>query len=162
MTTALTTLKPLAVRCARGHRDEMSPRIRNVIERETAHELTATDGSTRRAAHQTRREPPGTLGGSLEIAYFMECRLGWAGTTSELITESGFADTRTAVAVSFFKHEAPAADAMSSIGNALLSHSKPPNSCTWGLGQASRQSAKCFAWSTYSQTTLFLLPLATP
>ena len=96
MMTALTTLKPLAVGCARGHRDEMSPRIRNVIERETAHELTATDGSTRRAVHQARREPPGTLGGSLEITYFMECRLGWTGTTSELITESGFADTRTA------------------------------------------------------------------
>lgn len=48
------------------------------------------------AAHHARREPLGTLGGSLEIAYFMECRLGWAGTTSELITESGFADTRMA------------------------------------------------------------------
>lgn len=30
----------------------------------------------------------------------------------------------------FFKHEVPAADAMPSSGNALLSHSKPPNSCT--------------------------------
>ena len=67
----------------------------------------------------------------------------------------------TAVAASFFKHEVPAADAISSSGNALLLHIKPPNSCTWGLRQASRQSAECFAWSTYSQTTLFLLPLAT-
>ena len=160
--TMLTTQKLLAAGCTRGPRGEKGSRIRNGIERETAFELMATDGSPRRAVYQARRRPPGTLGGSLEITYFMECRLGWAGTTSELITESGFADTRTAVAVSFFKHEAPAADAMSSLGNALFSHSKPPNSCTWGLGQASRQSAKCFAWSTYSQTTLFLLPLATP
>lgn len=57
-------------------------------------ELMAADGSSRRAVYQARRRPPGTLGGSLKITYFMKCRFGWTETTSELITESGLADTQ--------------------------------------------------------------------
>lgn len=93
--TVLTTQKLLAAGCTRRPRGEKGSRIRNRIERETAFELMAADGSPRRAVYQARRRPSGTLGGSLKIAYFMKCRLGWTETTSELIAESGLADTQT-------------------------------------------------------------------
>lgn len=93
--TVLTAQKPLAAGCTRGPRGEKGSRMRNVIERETAFELMVADGSPRRAVYKARRRPPGTLGGSLKITYFMKCRLGWTETTSELIAESGLADTQT-------------------------------------------------------------------
>ena len=93
--TVLTTQKLLAAGCTRGPRGEKGSRIRNGVERETAFELMTADGSPRRAVYQARRRPPGNLGGSLKIAYFMKCRLGWTETTSELIAGSGLADTQT-------------------------------------------------------------------